>query len=487
MGIYKHGVTVIENPTSMTAPVNGTSGLQVVFGTAPIHTRADYSGRINTPVVAYTYQEAVEKMGYSDDWEKYTLCQSIYVCFKVLNISPIVLVNVLDPAKQSKDVEAISWDGSKNKDYTFASADIVRNTVKVMQGEKELQENVDYVMTADDDGFLTVALIPGSSAYSESGLTITAKEISFAKADLVDDVVGGYSVTEGRNTGISCVHDVYPNTEMTPGLLLAPGFSQYPEVSAALQAATAGINEEFTANAVIDVDCSTEGATRCEDFAKQKEEQCITNSQAVALWPKVKAGGRIFSYSALYAAAVALMDASNGDVPNLSPSNMAIPISATVLEDGTEIRIDKPKANNYVNAYGGVTAIRYQGWKAWGNNTAAYPVTKDPKERWICCRRFFNYYRNRLILTYAEKVDNLTDPRLAEAICDNENVWFNAMASSLTVAGGRVSYDADKNPTSQILDGKVVFTVALATYLPAEDIEFEIEFDPTILQERLSA
>ncbi len=85
----------------------------------------------------------------------------------------------------------------------------------------------------------------------------------------------------------------------------------------------------------------------------------------------------------------------------------------------------------------------------------------------------------------AEKVDDLGNFRLIEAICDNENVWFNAMRSQLYVAGGTVSYNKEENPIEKIMDGQIVFRVKLATYLPAEDILFRVEFDPTVLQTAL--
>ena len=34
---YKHGVYNTEQATSLTVPVQGSAGLQVIFGTAPIH------------------------------------------------------------------------------------------------------------------------------------------------------------------------------------------------------------------------------------------------------------------------------------------------------------------------------------------------------------------------------------------------------------------------------------------------------------------
>lgn len=484
---YNHGVRVIEKPTSLNIPLKGTSGLQVIIGTAPVHTRSNYKELVNRPIMVNDYDEAVEKLGYSEDWEKYTLCQSMYANFKIYPISPVVFINVLDPDRDVEVVEPVTWNCENEKEYIFDNSDIVENSISVKKDSEDLVQDTDYVLTVDDSGYITVSLLSSSEHYGVNTLTINAKKIVCNSSDMRGRVVGGYSVDEGKNTGISCVNDVFPMYQLVPGLILAPGWSQYPEVSTALQAAAVNINGEFYANAVIDIDCSKDGAVRCYDFREQKESQYVVNENSIAVWPKVKSAGKIFYYSAIYAAAVAYMDANNEDMPNLSPSNKSAIISATVLENGDEIQIDKRNANNYVNAYGGVTAINYGGWKIWGNNTAAFPENRDPKDRWICARRFFNYYRNRLIQTVAKRGDELGNFRLIEAICDDENVWFNAVSSKLYIAGGTVSYLEEDNTIDNIMEGSIRFRVKLATYLPAEDIAFEIEFDPSILQKALEA
>ena len=38
---FEHGVRILEQPTSLVAPVLGTAGLQVVFGTAPVNLADD--------------------------------------------------------------------------------------------------------------------------------------------------------------------------------------------------------------------------------------------------------------------------------------------------------------------------------------------------------------------------------------------------------------------------------------------------------------
>lgn len=100
---YKHGVYTSEVPTSIIPAVNTTAGLPVVFGTAPVHLATDRA-QANRPVLCYSYAEAVAAMGFSKDWENYTLCEAIYSQFALYNVAPVVLVNVLDPATHKEAV-----------------------------------------------------------------------------------------------------------------------------------------------------------------------------------------------------------------------------------------------------------------------------------------------------------------------------------------------------------------------------------------------
>ena len=103
---YKHGVYNTEQATSLTVPIQGSAGLQVIFGTAPIHLAKDPAAAVNTPKLVYSYKEAVEAVGYSDDFENFTLCQSISACFQVFNVAPIILVNV---SRRTRRKAATLW------------------------------------------------------------------------------------------------------------------------------------------------------------------------------------------------------------------------------------------------------------------------------------------------------------------------------------------------------------------------------------------
>ena len=56
---YQHGITVLEQATSLTAPIEGDSAIQVVFGTAPINLAEDPYSATNVPIIAYSSAEAV--------------------------------------------------------------------------------------------------------------------------------------------------------------------------------------------------------------------------------------------------------------------------------------------------------------------------------------------------------------------------------------------------------------------------------------------
>lgn len=75
--MYNHGIRVQEVPTSIIPPVNTQGCLPVFFGTAPVHL-AKTEVKANTPILCHSYQEAVEQLGYSDDWTNYTLCEAMY-------------------------------------------------------------------------------------------------------------------------------------------------------------------------------------------------------------------------------------------------------------------------------------------------------------------------------------------------------------------------------------------------------------------------
>ena len=89
---YKHGVYTSEVPTSIISPVEATAGLPIVIGTAPINL-ANSKEYVKKPLLAYSFTEAVEALGYSTDWGSYTLCEVMDSSFRLFGVAPVVFIN----------------------------------------------------------------------------------------------------------------------------------------------------------------------------------------------------------------------------------------------------------------------------------------------------------------------------------------------------------------------------------------------------------
>lgn len=90
------GIHVLEQATAVSVPVVADSGLPYVTGVAPIHT-ASRSGKVNTPILCTSWDEAVAKLGFSYDWDTYPLCEFMYSHFQLFGCQPVIFCNVMDP------------------------------------------------------------------------------------------------------------------------------------------------------------------------------------------------------------------------------------------------------------------------------------------------------------------------------------------------------------------------------------------------------
>lgn len=475
---YEHGVRVLEQPTSLVAPIEGTAGLQVVFGTAPINLAKDPYAVTNKPVIAYTFAEAAEQLGFSYDFEHYTLCQSMYASFMMMATAPVIFVNVLDPKTHKKTNDPASVT-VVDMQATVKTLGILPNTVVVkINTSTTLNKGTDYELSFDDDGYLVVTLTTSGAGAAAKSLTVTSESIDPSAVD-ADDIVGGVG-SDGAEKGLEVLRQVYPKFGMTPGLILAPGWSHDPDVGIVLAAKCEEINGYFSCECLIDIDSSAQGAKTYTAVKAKKEAAGVSSPHAYALWPCVAVGSHRLWYSAVMGALISYTDANNDDVPNLSPSNKTIPITGTVLADGTEVLLDQMQGNA-VNGYGVATAINVNGWRTWGNNSAAYPSTTDPKDRWFACRRFFSWWGNSFIQTYSQKVDDPANTRLIESIVDSENIRGNAYVAQGKCAAAYIEFLESENSATDLLNGKIQFHQHLAPYTPAEDIVNTLEFDTDAL------
>lgn len=479
---YRHGVYVKEQQTAITSPITVTAGLQVVIGTAPVNLAKDPYGVTNVPVLVQTFADAAEKVGYCEDFDKYTACQSINASLGVFGVAPVAIINVLDPKKHKADVPETECQVNKGI-ATLAVEGVLLDTLTV-KASGVLTEGDDYVAYFDEAGHVVIAVVPGGAAAQATTLTVSGTRINPDEVT-AEDIVGAVASASAGDTGIQAVRTIYPKLGMVPGILVAPKFSTDPAVAAALQAATEDINGSFSAFCVVDIDSSSDGAQICTDVQAQKEVQAVSSPNCYAVWPCVKVGDNKFHGSAIAAALMAYTDAQNDDVPHASPSNKVIPITEVCLEDGTSVLLDQDQANT-VNAVGVGTFLRMNGFRMWGNRTACYPSNTDPKDCWVGMRRFLNWDANAFILTYFSKVDGEINARLIESIVDSENIRGNGFVSRGICARYELTYNEAENSAAELMDGKITFRKWVALFPPAEEIVEIVEFDPYALSAALA-
>lgn len=476
-----HGFNLTEATTSVSAPVQVSSGLQIIVGTAPVNQLANPAAAVNTPLYVSTYKEAVAAVGWSNDFAKYTLCEAISANFQVVGTAPIVVINVLDP-KNKKHITALDETSVQVNDGVaeIDKVGILLEKLVVKKDTTTLTADVDYIASFNDDGTVSLALINGGAGDGATTLTVSGSILDASKVT-ADDIVGGVNAATGAETGLEVVRQVYPKLSKAPGILLAPRFSKNAQVCAALQAKCRKINGLFNAVCFIDLDCSADGAQKYTDVAEQKTKQTATSREAYALWLYVKVGETVYSGSSMAAAATVYNDSQNGDRPVASPSNVTIPISAACLEDGTEVLMDQEQGT-FLNDLGIATFIRSgTDFVIWGNETAAYPKNTDPKDMFLCIRRFFNYAWTSFVLDNMSKLDKPMNPKRLQSIIDSENMKGSKYVSEEACASYRMVADTEKNTAAELVAGHYHFCLYCTPFPPLKQVNVTMEYEASSL------
>lgn len=467
---YRHGVYIYENPTSLIPPVKVDSAVQVAVGVG--HVNNSGAENVLEPQIAYSYDEAVMKMGMANDLMEYPLCQVTKAAFELYGIAPVIYINVLDPQIHKKQINGdsavmIMENAVIEKDGIILSTLTVANK----DGSVVYEENIDYTVKIGSSNYPIITALDGGNIDINSELSLDYVQLDPTKVT-EDDIL----------KGIQKIDEIYPRFSTVPAQLTAPGWSHNPAVSMALMGKTRFLNGCFRSFAWLDVD--TEEANSYDKVYGIKNKNNMVDEMSCALWPCVNVGGDIFYYSAIAPSHQAFIDYSNEDIPYESPSNKNLKVSGICLKDGTEIILDYEKAN-MLNGQGICTAINMNGWRFWGNNTAVYPGSTDVKDRFIPVRRMFTWWGNTFILTYFQKVDSPMNRRLIETVVDSENIRANGFVGSGKIADAKITLDPSLTAVD-LIDGRIKFLQRLTPFPPAEEIVNTLEFDPQALYEAVT-
>ena len=465
-----HGINTSKKATSVSVPVTVASGVHFVVGTAPVQM---VGGKVNEVVMLNSYEEAVQLLGYSDDWQKYSLCMEVYSAFMLYKIAPVFVVNILDPAKHRTEEKAVTCTPVENR--VELPLEVIADSVKVENKTKGEDFEVFYTDTACIVEFITDI----TGEVKVSSMSVDPSQVTKR------DVIGGHDVTTHAITGLELIDSTFPKYTIAPDLIVCPNWSHDPEVAAVMSAKGENINGVFPAMAMIDLaSTDNDGATYYTDAPALKKRNNFSKTNQIVCWPKVALSEKIFDFSVQLAGSMTATD-NNGDLgggtPCESASNKSLQADSTVLANGKEVTLDVQQGN-YLNDNGIVTGLNfYNGFVSWGNYTACFPANTDPVDYFYCINRMFRWVAKTVVLSHWNYVDRSMKRRLLDAILQGVNNWLNGLTAEEKILGGRVEMLESENPLTALMAGRAKFHVYLPPPAPLQQMDWVLEYDTSYL------
>lgn len=479
---YKHGVYVKEAATGIIAPRSVDSALPFVVGTAPIHLAGnglDANKQTQVPILCLNIEEAALKLGFSYDFEKYTLCELMDLFFNVYNKAPLIFVNVLDPAVHKTAVAQASYIVVSSQ--AVLGEDVILDSVVVRGSEsgEALVAGVDYSLGWNNARKAVLNVLPGGALAG-----VTEVYAAFDRLDpsmvTANDIIGGYNAQTQKTEGLELIGQCFPKFGKVPSIIVAPKWSENPVVGAVMTAKAESISGQCRVVAVTDIPSDIDGVEDYTEVNEWKRGHSYTDVNQIAVWPMGEMGDKVYHLSSIMAGIMAVTDAEYGDIPYASPSNKLTKMTGAVTKSGKEVLLNLAQAN-YLNENGVVTLLNWEsGWVTWGTDMACYPSNTDPKDRFINVRRFYNWYAAKFILRWFAKVDSPLNRRLLEMIQDSENIQINAYVAQGVLVGNNnaLEFRAADNPSTDLADGVIRAHTKLTVPPPARVIENTLEYDP---------
>ncbi|MCB6992897.1 phage tail sheath family protein [bacterium 210820-DFI.6.37] len=451
---YKHGTYGEFAESISTIPVK-SKGNAVYIGTAPVHLVRGWKEKdlVNMPV-SVTQGHERSALGYSDDWESFSLCEVMNLHFEnsVQPVGPIVAINVLDPDKH-KATDPVTVDLTFINNYARIQSDrIILDTLVLA----DMVEEVDY--TVEYDFTTNTAVIYKKNEEIENSVRASYDEIDPSMVEL-QDIIGNIT-NEGTYSGIDSVSLVYQELGLITNILAAPGYSQSKEVYKKLLKVSQKLNGHW--DCVVVADIPVEDIDTKEKAIQWKEENAYISERSKVCWPKWKtADGRIYHLSAITAWLMTVVDAAHDGIPMETPSNKQIPSGKQYFGKNSKNRGYDQQAANELNEKGITTAIYWGGDNVlWGPHTAAYIYGKVTDKRAIFDNsiRMMMYVSNSFQEEHALEIDKPMTKAMADTIKAREQEKLDALVSIGALIGEPIIVFEEKdNSLDELMEGNFVW------------------------------
>lgn len=467
MADYKHGAYgVIQAVGSRVA--DESQGAIVYVGTAPVHNVEGGANNVNKPIVVNNIAEARKYFGYSDEWDKYTLCEAMHVHLENKGVGPLVFINVLNPAThKASEAGNVSKTPENGRVTIPAAQDIILDSVVVKSGNTAKIKGTDYAIAYNvEKKTITISELT-AGALGTSALTITYNTID-ASAVTTADVIGA-SDGLGLNTGIFAIKNVYQLTGYIPAYLAAPGFSSVPAVHAAMYQNSVKVNGHWDVYMFVDLPIVNGETPLTLDTAKTyKNGNGYTKENETVFFPLAQGtDGKIYHLSVLAAANFQELLRAQDGIPYKTASNTDCSLIENLYlgASNTGRVYDDSIINEKLNK-NGIASAAYVGgrWAIWGCHSADYDQDNGDQINVAETNRMMLYYiSNDFQHRRTPDVDKPMTANDLQTIIAEEQTRVDALLNIGALTRGVVTLNADAQAKSDIMNGDYSFLFDITT------------------------
>lgn len=355
-------------------------------------------------------------------------------------------------------------------------------TVTSTDGNTFYIENIDYSI-AYETGSIT-RLADGDIPTGD-GVEVLVDYTYGNPIGVTDEEIMGAELGGSLRTGCYELLAGFPKFSYNPRILIAPGYTYKPKVQTVLVA----IANRVLGHVGID---GPLGITRDEAISGRNGIGPARNFigasyRQVNLWPHVisATSEKVEPYSQFWAGVFSATQSSKGYW--WSPSNQGI-----VGINGTEVDItsshtDQNADVQLLNAVGvvtvyGATAISSfaTAYKTWGNRSAAYPATSDPKN-FICIQVVEDQIRTALELALLPYIDRPINGITIGLITQTIDSFLARLITTGALIDGRSLFLEADNLVSDIANGEITVRLEYAAPPPLERLVVRARYNEDFL------
>lgn len=468
MSEYDHGAKSSESKSKILVVATSSAQIPFIVGTAPIHLVDETN--VNKLLRIQNEEEAINLFGFDKDYKAYTLCEAIDVFFQKFKVGPVYMVQVGDPTVHFKPATP-ETNIQINRQMILSQFGAIKSSVEVLVNEELMVLGTDYTLAYNNANKLVITTLETGVIQPTDTLEVSYNIFDTSMVT-VDDIIGKLSV-DGQLSGIKLVQNVYLKYNELIGSVLAPQYSNDITVTNELLSNAKSLSEQFKANAIVDLD--TSNIKLYADAVKVKTDANLNDPLLNVCLGDVFINDKQYTLSLYIAAIKQYIAGQNDGIPNQNPSNKSLFGINGYKLNGKELLLNQAQAK-YLNGNGIIVVRNISGWKSWGNRTACYPGNTDVKDFDIAIRDMGNWLLNNIVIFAEQFVDGQIDLPWLQRLEQSIQAFLDGLIGQNKLISGTFTAPVDKNPISDVANGKIRFVLKWATAATASVIIIDGEF-----------